>query len=99
MDSRDRGRDCSGQFERYRDDRYLSVTSGSTRGLSGGLQFNPRINLGPDARETVAREHWRMTFRCSKNSGKGNLMILVIRALVKMIRNYKASQQQVARHR
>jgi hypothetical protein len=63
------------------------------------LQFNPRINPGPDAQAPAAKEHWRMTFRFASNSGKGNLMVLVIRALVKMIRNYKASQQQIARYR
>jgi hypothetical protein len=34
-----------------------------------------------------------MTFSVCNQLRKGNLMILVIRALVKMSRNYKASQQ------
>jgi hypothetical protein len=38
-----------------------------------------------------------MALRGPQTTQKGNIMVLIIRALVKAIRNYKATHQQVAR--
>lgn len=39
--------------------------------VDGSFSFNPRINPGPDAQESVDGEYWHMMFRSANNLRKG----------------------------